>query len=119
VQAGYGIGQVDPSLTPPSWVADGSGFIFAANTSVDRNGTTEVASSLFVYEMISGDITPVIIPERDEYVQAASIAPDASAIVYCLRHGSHATDLHLLDLNTKPPTDSPMTTDGKSCYPKF
>jgi hypothetical protein len=69
--------------------------------------------------MASGEITPIVIPEPDEYVQAASIAPDATAIVYCLRHGSNATDLHLVDLTTEPATDSPMTTDGKSCYPKF
>ena len=119
VQAGYGAGFVDPSLTPPSWVSDGSGFIFVGRTEVDRGGTTEVSVSLFVYDMESGDIVPIIIPDPDEDVRAAAIAPDASAIVYCLSHGSNALDLHLVDLTTDPATDSPMTTDGKSCYPTF
>lgn len=119
VRARQGAGQVDPSLTPPSWVADGTGFVFVALASVDRSGTTDTAQSLFLYDMTTNQTAPLVIPDPDEYVQAAAIAPDASAIVYCLRHGSDAYDLHLIDLTTDPATDSPMTTDGKSCYPTF
>jgi Tol biopolymer transport system component len=119
VQAGNGAGEIDPSLTPPSWLPDGSGFVFVGTTSVDRNGTTEVVPALFLYDMTANKVAPLVISEPNEYVQAAAIAPDASAIVYCLRHGSDAQDLHLIDLTTDPATDSPMTTDGKSCYPTF
>lgn len=121
VHSAYGTGQVNVSLTPPSWVGDGSGFVFVGLTNVDRNGTTDVARSLFLYDVTTSDITTLVVPDPDGAIEAAAIAPDASAIVYCLRHGSNsdALDLHLIDLTTDPATDSPMTTDGNSCYPTF
>ena len=119
LQAGYGVGYVQPSLTPPSWVSDGSGFAFVGNTDVDRNGSQVTVSAVFVFDTSSGDVTPLVVAEPNEYIRAAAIAPDASGIVYCVSHGSNALDLHLLDLTTEPATDSPMTTDGKSCNPTF
>lgn len=53
---------------------------------------------------------------REEPCTDGAIAPDASAIVYCLQQGETA-NLHLVDLTKNPPTDAPITNDGKSCHP--
>jgi hypothetical protein len=115
----YGAGGVDPSLETASWVSDGSGFVFVGTTDVTRNGKTETVRSLFLYDMGKSSVTPLVIPPENSYVQNAAISPDASAIVYCLRQGDDRYDLHLVDLTARKATDVAITTDGKSCHPRF
>lgn len=115
----YGPGGVDPSLETASWVADGSGFVFVGTTEVSRNGTTEAVRSLFLYDMAKGSVSPLVVPPPNNYVWNATIAPDASSIVYCLKQGDDRYDLHLIDLTATKATDVAITTDGKSCQPRF
>jgi hypothetical protein len=118
VGRGFGAGFVDPSLETASWLGDGSGFIFVASVEVTRGNTTAQASSLFLYEMESGDITPIVVPDEGSYVRSATIAPDGSSIVYCLQTDD-ANDLRLIDLTKNPAPDTALTNDGRSCDPAF
>jgi hypothetical protein len=118
VASAFGAGQVQPSLETASWVADGSGFVFVGTIDVVRNGTTERASSLLFYDMATATVSSLVIPESNTRVEAATISPDATAIVHCLSHDA-ARDLHAIDVAQTPPEDKPITTDGKSCYPAF
>jgi len=118
IDRGYGAGEVDPSLEPASWVGDGSGFIFVADMQVTRGADTDTASSLLAFDMATGDIGVLIIPEPNTSVRNAAIAPDGSGIVYCLYHDD-VYDLHAIDLTLDPPEDAAITDDGKSCSPVF
>jgi hypothetical protein len=118
VARGFGAGAVDPSLETASWVGDGSGFVFVGAIDVMRGEVTESAVSLLAYDLTSGDIAALVIPEPDTYVRAATISADATSIVYCLDHGD-GLDLHAIDLTQDPPVDAPITDDGISCSPRF
>jgi hypothetical protein len=118
VARGFGAGAVDPSLETASWVGDGSGFIFVGAIDVKRGDVTESAVSLLAYDLVSGEVSALVIPEPDSHVQAATISADATSIVYCLAHDD-SVDLHAIDLTQDPPVDEPITDDGISCYPAF
>jgi hypothetical protein len=115
VQSDYA--GIQPSLQTPSWAADGSGFVFIGLTTAKVNGADAVVRGLFAYDMATKKPTPVLLPDQpDMSIDSAAAAPDARAIVYCLRHGS-AYDLHIIDLTKTPATDAALTNDGKSCHP--
>ncbi len=118
LQAGFGTNQVDPSLVKASWLGDGSGFVFVGGIEVTRNNTTERASSLLLYELESGDITPIVVPDAGNYVRSGTISADGSSIVYCLDHGS-GEDLIGIDLTQDPAVVAPITSDGVSCDAAF
>jgi hypothetical protein len=110
-------GTTSVVLETPRWVADGSGFVFIATTEVPVNDTTRNVRGLYVFDMSTRKASAIVQPEdQDAQVIDATIAPDASAIVYCLQQGD-ATDLHAIDLSVDPPTDTAITNDGKSCHP--
>jgi hypothetical protein len=109
--------QVDVMLEQPRWAADGSGFVFIAQTPIQDGSSTRQVRSLFVFDMKTREATPVVVPEKpDTYVLDATVAPDVSAIVYCLQEGD-ARNLHLIDLSGDQATDTAITNDGKSCHP--
>ena len=118
VDRGFGPGTVDPLLEKASWLADGSGFVFAGNIEVTRGTETATANSLLFFDMTSQEIAVLVIPEPDASVRNAALAPDGSAIVYCLAHDD-VYDLHAIDLTLDPPEDAAITDDGKSCNPGF
>lgn len=118
VAAGYGAGNVDPVLEKASWLADGSGFIFVGTIEVTRGDVTETANSLLAYDMESGDVSVLLIPDADTNIRSAAIAPNGDGIVYCLAHDD-VLDLHAIDLTVDPPEDSAITDDGISCSPVF
>lgn len=108
---------LDVTLETPRWTSDGSGFVFIGTTTVMISGASTVVRGLFVFDMTTRKASPVVLPQTlDTLVVDATIAPDARAVVYCLRKGE-ADDLHAIDLTTDPPTDAPITSDGKSCHP--
>jgi hypothetical protein len=118
VDRGYGPGTVDPSLEKASWLADGSGFVFVGNIEITRGAETDTASSLLAYDMNSGEVGVLVIPEPDTSVRNAAVAPDGAGIVYCLAQDD-VYDLHVVDLTVDPPEDVAITNDGKSCSPGF
>ncbi|WP_437899001.1 hypothetical protein [Sorangium sp. So ce124] len=105
-------------LTTASWLGNGSGFVFVGTIDVPANDTTVATSALLVYDMATAMISPLVLAEPGTYIDSATIAPDATSLVYCLRHDD-VTDLHAIDLTQAEPEDRPITTDGKSCYPAF
>jgi Tol biopolymer transport system component len=114
---GSDYGTLDVALEPPRWVADGSGFLFVATTTVKIGGSDALVRGLFAFDMTTRKPSPVVVPqEADTYVVDGAIAPDGSAVVYCLRQGE-ATNLHVIDLTKDPATDAALTNDGKSCHP--
>ena len=68
--------------------------------------------------MSTGNTGVLVVSEGDDRVRNATIAPDGSAIVYCLSHDG-VLDLHGIDLTLDTPEDVPLTDDGKSCSPGF
>ena len=118
VARGYGAGQVDPSLTRASWVADGSGFIFIGAIDVERAGTTDRPPSVLLFNMTSQEVSSVVIPDADTYVRSATISADGLSLVYCLQQGD-ALDLRGIDFNQEPAVDAALTDDGMSCDPAF
>ncbi len=109
--------SLDVVLETPRWLPDGSGFVFVATTTVPINGANTVVRGLFAFDMEKRKATPIVLPpDADTRVTDGAIAPDASAIIYCLQRGETA-DLHLIDLTTDPATDAAITNDGKSCHP--
>lgn len=108
-------GGIDVFLEKASWLADGSGFLFIGGTA-----DTDWSPSLLAYDMKAGTVSSLVVPPQGSTVYGAAISPDASKIVYCVRNDANATeDLHLLDLGGASPTDTAITTDGKSCDPSF
>ncbi len=118
-----GGGLVEPSLEHVSWAKDGSGFLFAGTTERSVNGSTRRIRGLFAYDDASKQVVDLVLPtDPDAVVMDGALAPDASAAVYCLRTGTGdaaASNLHLLDLSTNPPTDTALTNDGVSCQPRW
>lgn len=109
-------GSVDVYLETPSWISDGSGFLFVGSTE-ETNWTPGV----FLYDMAEGTTTLVIAPPPDGSIDSVTIAPDGSKLVYTLRKGEEVItyDLHGIDLTASPLTDVAITTDGKSRRPWF
>lgn len=106
---------IDVSLETPSWLADGSGFVF-----IGESSATDWRPAIFAYDMGSRAASLVFAPPADSVMGNAAIAPDASSIVYCLQNTTAGSrDLHLIDLSTSPPTDTALTHDGMSCSPSF
>ncbi|HEX2874523.1 MAG TPA: hypothetical protein VHP33_24890 [Polyangiaceae bacterium] len=118
IDRGYGAGAVDPALTRASWLADGSGFVFVGGIEVTRGETTATANSLLAYDMETGDISVLVIPDAETHIRSAAIAPNGDGIVYCLAHDD-LLDLHAVDFTVDPPVDSAITDDGISCSPVF
>jgi hypothetical protein len=119
VAQAYGVGFVRPSLEAVSWIVDGSGFIFPGLTDVQANSTTNTVRALFAYSVAKNAFSAIVLPQAGESVAYAAISKDAQTIVYCVRHADSTKDLRLVDLTATPATDTPLTTDGKSCSPKF
>jgi hypothetical protein len=119
VAQAYGVGFVRPSLEAVSWIVDGSGFIFPGLTDVQASNTTNTVRALFAYSVAKNAFSAIVLPQAGETVQNAAISKDAQTIVYCVRHADSTTDLHVVDLTPSTPTDTALTTDGKSCSPKF
>lgn len=108
-------GGIDVSLSTPSWLSDGTGFLF-----IGGSEATEWRSGIFLFDLARGTATLVLPPPVDTNVNSAAISPDGSKIVYCLRnHVTSTEDLRLIDLTPSTPVLSTLTTDGKSCYPSF
>jgi Tol biopolymer transport system component len=118
-----GNAQVDPSLEQASWAKDGSGFVFVGVAQRTVGGATRQVRGAFAYDVAKKQIVDLVIPTAaDDAVRDVALAPDASALVYCLQTGSGSTqklDLHLVDLGASPPTDTAITNDGKSCHPRW
>lgn len=109
--------EADLMLEQPRWAADGSGFVFIALARVPDGNSTRQVRSLFIFDMKTRKATPIVVPEGpDARVIDATVAPDVSAIVYCLEEGD-ARNLHLIDLSGDQATDTAITNDGKSCHP--
>jgi hypothetical protein len=70
------------------------------------------------YDLTTGDIVPLVVPEPNTSVRNASIDADATSIVYCLDHDA-GYDLHAVDLTEDVLVSVPLTDDGKSCSPGF
>jgi len=109
-------GTTSVSLETPRWAADGSRFVFVGVRGVPENGTTRNARSLYVFDMASRKALPVVVPAAGASVIDGTIAPDSSAIIYCLQQGN-TTNLHAIDFSTDPPTEAALTDDGVSCHP--
>jgi len=118
IDKGFGAGAVEPRLEKASWLADGSGFIFVGTIEVTRDADIDTANSLLAYDMATGDITTLLIPDVGTSVRNAAIAPNGDGIVYCLAHDG-VYDLRAIDLTMDPPVDAAITDDGISCSPGF
>lgn len=104
---------IDVYLATPSWLADGSGFLFLGSTA-----ETNQAPAIFAYDTSAGAATMLAAPPSGSYVRGVAISPDGTKIVYCLETDSKR-DLHLLDVSTAKPTEKAITSDGTSCNPSF
>ncbi len=104
---------IDVYLATPSWLADGSGFLFLGSTA-----ETNQAPAVFAYDVAAGTAGMIVAPPSGSYVRGVAISQDGTKIVYCLETDSKQ-DLHLLDISTATPTDETITRDGKSCHPSF
>ncbi len=108
-------GGIDVFLATPSWIADGSGFLFVGSTA-----ETDWTPSVLAYDTAKGTATTLVVPPSGRTVDAVAISPDGSKIVYCLRDpATKKEDLHLIDVSAAKPTDVAITNDGKSCDPSF
>ena len=108
-------GGIDVSLSTPSWLADGTGFLFIAASS-----DTDWSPGVFLFDLARGTATLLVPPPANGAIDAVAISPDGTKIVSCLRDfTTSAQNLQLIDLTPAPPAVTPLTTDGKSCYPSF
>ncbi len=108
-------GGVDVFLETPSWISDGSGFLFIGSTE-----QTSWSPGVLLYDMAKGTATTVVAPPADGIIDSVAISPDGSKLVYALRNNDAGThDLHLIDLASSELTDTAITTDGKSRRPWF
>lgn len=99
-------------VSPVSWAPDGSGFLVALR---NVNGV----GSLHFFDGETGTAPMLVQGTRNvAYVRSATMLADGK-IVYCVQSGTGATDLRLLDGTVTPPTDTALTTDGKSCDPRY
>lgn len=100
------------TVSPVGWAPDGSGFLLALS---DRNSV----GSLHFYSGATQTAPMIVQGTRDvAFVRGAAMLADGK-IVYCVRSGTGAEDLHVVDASATPPTDTPLTTDGKSCDPRY
>lgn len=114
VPSGRAAGSIDVYLGKPSWLADGSGFLFLGGIS-----ETDWRPSLLGYDLGTGNVSLLVGAPEGTVVDAVAISPDSSKLVYCLSTNDGEEDLHLIDLAAASPTDTALTTDGKSCDPSF
>lgn len=117
-------GAIDPALEPVAWAKDGSGFVFVGTIGKQVNGTTVSKRSVLAFDLASKNVVEIAVPtDPNAAVRDATLAPDASAVVYCLAtdvpSGGQTLDLHLVDVTANPPTDTALTNDGKSCSPRW
>lgn len=115
VASSHGSGGIDVYLEAPSWLADGSGFLFLGGTEA-----TDWTPSILLYDLAAGSASTILVPPPGSSMRSVALSPDASMLVYCLMSTADgSTDLHLVDLSVSPPTDSAITHDGRSCFPSF
>lgn len=108
-------GGVDVYLATPSWIADGSGFLFVGSTEA-----TGWSPAVHLYDMAKGTASTLVAPPDGSTVDGVAISADGSRIVYALRDNQSGTeDLHLIDVSAAEPTDVAITSDGKSRAPSF
>ncbi|WP_437870241.1 hypothetical protein [Sorangium sp. So ce363] len=93
-------------------------IVFVGTIDIPADDTTVATSALLVYDMATAMMSPLVLAEPGTYIDSVTIAPDATSLVYCLRHDD-VTDLHAIDLTEAEPEDRPITTDGKRCSPAF
>lgn len=106
---------IDVYLATPSWLPDGSGFVFLGSTEA-----TSWTPAIIAYDMAKLHATPLFAPPSGSHFRSVAISPDGSKIVYCLADDTtNARDLHVIDLAPATPTDTALTNDGKSCDPSF
>lgn len=100
------------TVSPVGWAPDGSGFLVALS---DQNSV----GSLHFFTGETQNMQLLVPGTRDvSFVRGAAMTADGK-IVYCVRAGNGATDLRLLDGTVTPATDTALTTDGKSCDPRY
>jgi Tol biopolymer transport system component len=114
VDSGRAEGAIDVFLAKVSWLADGSGFLFIGGTS-----QTDWSPSLLAYDATSGDVSLIVPAPAGAGIWDVAISPDSTKIAYCVHEDEGLENLHLIDLSDATPTDTPLTTDGKSCTPVF
>lgn len=108
-------GGVDVFLETPSWIADGSGFLFLGSTE-----QTNWTPGVLLYDMAKGTATTLVAPPANGIIDSVTISSDGSTLVYATRNNdTGAHDLHRIDLTLSKPTDTAITTDGKSRRPWF
>lgn len=108
-----GLTDVDVYLATPSWLADGSGFLFLGSAA-----RTNEPARIFAYDLGAGAATALLTAPAGSYLRGVAVAPDGTKIVYCLETGDRR-DLHVVDATVSPATDVPLTSDGVSCQPSF
>lgn len=108
-------GGIDVSLSTPSWLADGTGFLYIASSA-----DTDWRPGIFLFDLAHATSTLLLPPPADSAIDDVAISPDGTKIVYCLRdYASSSQNLLLIDLVPATPTTTALTTDGKSCSPSF
>lgn len=107
-------GGVDVFLASPSWVVDGTGFVFVGSTEA-----TDWRPSVMLYNLENDTYSTLVPAPVGAAVWGAAISPTAKKLVYCLHQDSGERDLHYLDLTAQTITDVALTNDGKSCDPAF
>jgi Tol biopolymer transport system component len=106
---------IDIFLGTPSWLSDGSGFLYIGSTA-----ETDWTPSILAYDIAKGTSAMLLPAPAGSSVMNVALSPDGSKIVYCLRNNDTAEhDLHVVDISTSTPTDTAITNDGKSCYASF
>lgn len=115
--------SVDPDLEQVSWAKDGSGFVFVGQTERQVDGSSKRIRGVFAYDAASKQVIDIALPTgQDQSVRDATLAPDASAVVYCLvtsTQSGQTYDLHLVDVTANPMKDVALTNDGQSCNPRW
>lgn len=107
-------GGVDVFLRTAAWLPDGSAFLFMGGTA-----ETNWRAGLLLYDLQDGAVYSLAAPPENASVYGATVNADATKIVYCVRDDDGKEDLRVIDLSAASPTDTALTTDGKSCDPSF
>ena len=89
-----GLTDVDVYLATPSWLADGSGFLFLGSAA-----RTNEPARIFAYDLGAGAATALLTARPVTY--AASRWRRTGRIVYCLETGDRR-DLHVVDATVSP-----------------
>jgi len=115
-----GAGEVDVSITKPSWVSDGSGFMFVATGTFTFGGNNVLLPAAYLYSIAGGTFAPLVTPpDANTEVLAAALSPDGRFLVECsYRIDTQARDLVLADLRGGLGVTQ-LTHDGVSCEPSW